>query len=163
MPTTDILSDYKKHVERMFDEGSSIMFTNKDRDHAAILISTLFKKAENEVVVLCKNLDSEFYGRDVVKTAIVDALSRGVKLRMRVQEQPEATELVKILTETRSENVDFKICEPGSRSALSLLNFTVTDKKSFRLEQDRSCHAAVACANNPEVANQILSVYDSLG
>lgn len=163
MPTPDTLSDYKKHVERMFDEGSSIMFTNRDRDHAAILISTLFTHAKNEVVVLCRNLDSEFYERDGVKDAILDAINRGVKVTFRVQEEPEKTDLVEKLRQNNVPNIDFAVCKPGSRAANCKFNFTVTDSKAFRLEEDRTQHAAIACANNPEVAKDILSVFKSLG
>lgn len=159
---TDIL-EYKKNVERMFDEGSQIMFTNRDRDHAAVLISTLFNKAEREVVVLCRNLDSEFYGRDVVKASIRDALNRGVQLRVRVQEAPQSTELVSLLQDPQYRNIDYAVFEPGSRGATSVYNFTVADSKAFRLEEDRTKHAAVACANNPELAKEILSVFESLG
>lgn len=159
---TDIL-EYKKNVERMFDEGSQIMFTNRDRDHAAVLISTLFNKAEREVVVLCRNLDSEFYGRDVVKASIRDALNRGVQLRVRVQEAPQSTELVSLLQDPQYRNIDYAVFEPGSRGSTSVYNFTVADSKAFRLEEDRTKHAAVACANNPELAKEILSVFESLG
>lgn len=159
---TDIL-EYKKNVERMFDEGSQIMFTNRDRDHAAVLISTLFNKAEREVVVLCRNLDSEFYGRDVVKASIRDALNRGVQLRLRVQETPQSTELVSLFQDPQYRNIDYAVFEPGSRGATSVYNFTVADSKAFRLEEDRTKHAAVACANNPELAKEILSVFESLG
>lgn len=161
--TSDSILDYKKHVERMFLDGSQIMFTNRDRDHAAVLISTLFNKAEREVVVLCRNLDSEFYSRDVVKEAIHNAIKRGVHMRIRVQEPPQSGELAALLQDPQYKNIDYAVFEPGSRGATSEFNFTVADSKAFRLEEDRTKHAAVACANNPELAKQILTVFESLG
>lgn len=158
-PTT--MTDYRSHVERMFDEGSSIVFTNKDRDHAAVLISTLFTKAKKEVVVLCRNLDGEFYKRACIEDAMQKAAARNVSIKIKVQEQPDSSDVVEKLQATK--NVEISILDPKSDEASAPMNFIVMDGKAFRLERDRNTSSALACANDPDLSGSLMTFFNSLG
>lgn len=157
-----LLSDYRADVEKFFDAQSPDIITNKDRHHAAILISTLFKKADREVIVFSRQLDGDFYTQEDVKSQILEAAKRGVDIRILVQESVEAKDLVRdLLKEQWKGKVTVHLCKPGSLGAASSINFTVVDGKAYRLEKNRDNHEAFACANDPKTAQKIIKVFES--
>lgn len=161
-PEKSAHSDYRSHVEKLFDEGSSLLFQNKDKDHAAVLISTLFNKAQTEAVVLCRNLDKDFYDRPEVSASILKAANRGVNIKIRIQESPSEGKFLLDLKKLQSPNISLVTCTPA-RGADLPINFTIVDRKAFRLENDRNTSCAVASANKPEVAERLLEIFESLG
>lgn len=158
------LDNYKAHVERFFEEASPLVISNKDRDHAAVIVSALFKTATGEVCLFCHNLSQDFYSRgDVVATA-VDAVARGVSVRILTQEEPEAigfvTQLFKAAAGANS--VQLRVCKPEADSCRLPYNFAVVDGKAFRIEVDRSDAKALACANDTKLAGQMLHQFNQM-
>ncbi len=161
-PHSSLLSDYTADVERFFDEQSSTIINNKDREHASVLISTLFKKSKEEIYVFSRKLDGDFYTRESIRNELVAAVERGVKLNILVQETPAAMHLVQELTHgEHAKKVKVKKCSPTSFGATSPINFTVVDKKAYRLERDRDSCEAFACANAPVTAQKLIDLYKS--
>lgn len=156
---TDLLG-YQKQIEALFDTDSDLIVTNRDRDHAAVIVSTLFTRAKKSVILFCKNLDGDFYNRRPIRCAIVEAVKNGVNVEILVQEVPEANELLADL-DSLSTRTNLRIgkCKPGISGAETEINFAVMDGKAFRLENDRNLHTALACAKNSELAEKLIQLF----
>jgi sugar-specific transcriptional regulator TrmB len=154
-PTTALV-DYRANVEALFAKDSPLIIENKDRDHAAILISTLFNKAQQNVYVLSQRLEPEFYARKEIQDAMLAALGRGVTVKIVTQEQPETGDLISKLKAKAPDRVFFKVADASDPEAHVDFNFAVVDEKSFRFETNRDACEAFASANNPTVAKRIL-------
>lgn len=163
MKDTTPLSDYKADVERFFDEQSSDLITNRDKDHAAVLISTLFKRAKKEIIVFTQHFDGEFYNRPEVSSNLLSAVEKGVSLKVLVQERNHhSDELFDQISAAKNGcKAMLKTCRPKSWAAQAQLNFTVVDQKAFRLEKDRGNCEALACANDPKFATELVDLFRS--
>lgn len=150
------LDDYRANVAALFADDSPLIIENKDRDHAAILISTLFNKAQKSAYVLSRKLESQFYARQEIQAAILGAIDRGVIVKIVTQEEPETTDLLRKLKAKAPEKVFFKVAHPDSPEASVEFNFAIVDEKSFRFETNRDACEAFASANNPDVVESIL-------
>ncbi len=156
------LRAYSTDVERFFDDQSSTIISNKDREHAAILISTLFKKAREEILVFSRHLDSDFYRREDIARELMMAVDRGVRVRILIQEVIlHDTNQYKLITELKNAGVIINECKTGGRGGVSPINFTVVDCKAYRLERNRNTHEAFACANDPETAQRLIQLFQS--
>lgn len=159
----EILGDYEAHVEKMFDRDMPTIISNKDTAHAAVLVSTLFRRAKKTVDVFCRNLQSKFYDSPAILREVVSAADRGVKIRIVSQSKPEADCLLKELRDVqRCKNVEVRICAKSHWLAGAPVNFIVMDDKAFRLETDRENHVAWACANDPTTAGLIRTQFERL-
>ena len=159
----DLLKDYRASVERYFETGSSVIITNKDRSHAGILIATMFTMAKDRMVVFCQNLAADIYDTEEVQSAVMSAVERGVKVDILVQDSPQATRLVEALKpHVVNGRVRLFACIPGDTCSQAQVNFTVMDGKGFRLEANRAVFSAHACANNPQLAKGMLTLFDTL-
>ena len=155
------LNSYRASVEELFENNSELIVTNRDKKHAAVLTSILFQNAKKEVVLFCQNLDEEFYDSAPIKSAVLCALERGVNVKILIQEEPQANELLSELKLLGSRaELELRKCDKDSEASKSNLNFAVIDQKAFRLESDRENNSAFACANNPKLANDMLQVFN---
>lgn len=153
-----LLSDYAVDVEAFFKKESPAIINNKDKAHAAVLISTLFKKAGSEIVIFTRNFDGDFYSNPAVKNELLSAIvDRGVKVKILVQEPGSSDDLLNELD--YYPEVTVQRCEANSLASNSQLNFTVVDRKAYRLEKNRKCHEAFACANDVATSGKILSLF----
>lgn len=156
------LSDYAADVKRFCEENSTDIIENRDRGHAAVLISTLIDNANKEVLLFCRNLDGQFYDSRLVSQSILAAVDRGVKFRILTQEYPQAEGLISELSRAdRVPKVEIRQSRSGSPAAESKINFTVVDGKAFRLETNLELGEAMACANSPQNADTLISIFES--
>lgn len=160
-----VLGDYKTYVDQLFAEESGFIISNGLPEHAAALVSTMFRKAKKEMVIFCHDLNAKIYSEVEVIRSIVEAANRGVSIRIVTQVAPQAIELLcklRNLAKVSPELVQLKRCAPDSVDAALGYNFAVMDTKAFRYEPDRSTIKADACANNPPLAQKMLNAFNRL-
>jgi hypothetical protein len=159
------LDAYKKHVDELFESHSSQIITNDLAEHGEVLISSFFRRAQREIVILSYNLKSSYYTTPDVVGAIVDALDRGVMVRILTQRSPMAVGLISELNrfkEAHTELVEIRQCEEQSEGANIPYNFAVMDDKAYRYESDREGIKAIACAHGPTVARKMKFLFEAL-
>lgn len=143
-----------------------MLINNGQPEHAAVLLSTMFDRAKREMVVFCRNLRSEIYDQSHVIKSIFGALGRGVKIRILTQEKPEAYLLLSKIQRAREirggdlDRLELRTCPPDSPTAKVEFNFAVMDQKAFRYEPSREDIKAFACANDPELAKDMLTRFN---
>jgi hypothetical protein len=162
-----ILGDYESHVESLFDQKSPVVITNGLPAHAAILIAMLFRKAKEQVVVFCQDLNPDIYSRQDVMDAITQAIGRGIKVRFVTQSSPKATELVCKLQqfnehEDVAKQVQLRRCKPSSNESNIGVNFAVMDDTAFRFEPNKREVKAQACANNNKLASKMMVAFEKI-
>lgn len=160
-PTESILKDnYRLGIEALFDTKSDDVISNGTPDHAALLFELFFRKAKERVAIFCRNLAQDVFGRDFVIEAARDALVRGVRIQILVQdEQPQSQAFSALsaqfqklaITHARSS----KVREIGS-------NFAVMDSVALRFEPKRDQCVASACMYAPVRAVELLTSFNQL-
>ena len=150
------LCAYRTLVEKMFDEQSAELISNRDTQHARVLIETMIDRAKSSLDFFCRDLNAKVYGERNLASKIVAAGLRGVKIRILSQEKPESN-LMELLLPwfPNQDKVIFRQASEGSDSATADYNFVIMDQTAFRFETDREKHVATASANNPSVAAKI--------
>lgn len=151
------LNSYRVDVERYFKDRSRTVITNKDRNHAAVLMSTIFREAKNEILLFSRKFEKDFYERGDVANAVLSAAERGIPFKIMIQEDADFPDLIQKLA--TYPNVTIIRCGPHGEAASAQYNFTVADKTSFRLESDRNTPAAYACANDVEIASRLTQIF----
>ncbi len=153
------MEDYEDHVQTLFDLDSDRIFSNGMEEHALVILSEFFKRAEASVLIFCKNLLSNVYDHKKVTSALVSALRRGVDVKVIVQEGAEAVKFIEL---AKKYNLDPEIsgviqifeCTDQKISKVRQ-NIAIMDKKAFRYEEDKDEPKALASANQPKIANSL--------
>lgn len=159
---SETISSYAADVERFFEQNSQVIISNKDKEHAAVLMSTLFKKADKTIIIFSQQLDGQFYSREAVRSELIAAIERGVSVKILTQQTPVDSELLTQLHALKSGgNLSIETCSNGSRGAISFINFAVVDGRAYRLEKNRDTCEAFACANDVVTAQKLESLFKS--
>lgn len=152
------LGMYRDIFREMLRDGSDRLIYNDSKEHACVLIEELLKSAEKHVLVFCRNLGKDVWGRDEVKSALRNVLVKHIDVEIilqQVPEQGEENETYKLLT---AFGVIPKITENTAVAA----NFIVVDDKAYRLEKDIDLRKGYACANCPEAASSLHEAFNNL-
>lgn len=160
------LEKYRRYIEQMFDEGSDALISNSCAAHAGIVIETLLTRAKTEVNLLCRDLDNLIYDELSMIGCFIDTISRGVSIRILIQNNPKADLLIQHLSkripDENKKFVQLRVCGSAARHKSEGFNFIVSDKRAFRFEDDLDNHVAKASANSPELAIKLTRFFDQL-
>lgn len=157
------MNSYKALVNKYFDEKSDLVISNRDASHAAVLVSTLFNRAEKNVLLLCEELNGDFYDSPLIMSSILEAIDRNVEVKILVQRPPKANKLLDALKAREGDNrVEIRVCAPGSEGAELPVNFAVMDSQAYRVETDIHAAKAFACANDLETAKVMVDRFNYL-
>lgn len=152
------LGMYRDIFREMLRDGSDRLIYNDSKDHACVLIEELLKSAEQQVLVFCKNLGKDVWGRDEIKNALRNVLVKHIEVEVILQkppEQEEENETYKLLT-------NFGITPKITDNTTVNANFIVVDDKAYRLEKDVDLRKGYACANCPEAASSLHEAFNNL-
>jgi len=154
------LSDYREHVEQLFEADSSAIVSNSCTEHAEVVIETLISHSKTSLLFFCERLKKELYQKSSVVAKLIEASKRGVAVRILTQHQPE-TDLAEVIFPHLGDTTKFEIrvCPKESEGASADMNFIVMDSKAFRYENDREKHQAFACANSQELAGKMTTLF----
>lgn len=155
---------YESLVRSMIIGDSQGTISNGKPEHAATIFKLFFEHATTHVLIFCKDLNAEVFGDDRVLTAAMQAINRGVNIRVITQSEPADTKFSKWLQEStaRVANIKLKICSPNSKLSDLETNFAVMDRRAFRFEPARDKIRAVAAINHAETAGQLGELFDQI-
>lgn len=144
----------------MFEEQSGFIISNRNKDHARVLIEKIIGRGASKVDIFCQNLDKEVYGTSDVFSALLVAGIKGSKVRILCQEPPTVTDLpARVARFFQPDQFELRTCLPNSTAAKVSYNFVVAGS-SFRFETDRENKKAFASANSPDLAEQMSSQFE---
>lgn len=142
----DPLALYRLMFKRIIAESLPTRVNNNSPDHAAVLIDELIRSAKDSVVIYCRAMTADVWGRPNVVSAILRAMNARVRFRIVTQQKPEDTESFRLLDQY--ERAEFRLY---AQEGLNM-NFVLVDGKRFRVEPDSNERHGYAYANNPEEA-----------
>jgi hypothetical protein len=169
------MTDYKTLVELLADSRSEESVGNSTIEHAQILVSNLVRTAEREVVIICGKEDAPVFGAPSVFSEMFGFLRRGGTLNLMLDTSRQAIDATgdgavaqpvddryagawEVITTNLADSVQG---QPGTFASSEVdasrcpIHFLVADNRAYRVEPEKRKIAAVACFNDPVIANEL--------
>ena len=165
-PSLDV-SGYGDLIERLAAQKLNQRISNGVPAHAAILLETMFRHAEEEIRIYTGKLDGDTYAAPALIREAKRFLRRpGTCLRVLLQERrtvewAKEQPFIKQLLDTPPGLGTFEVrCARGIYATDKAKHFSVMDGTGYRFEVDHAKTRAVANFNEPEVARDFSSAFD---
>jgi len=131
---------YAQKIREALISGACEVFANTGKEKAAAIMREMVSYAKREVCLFCNEMSAEIYNIEGVVEAFCDALERGVKFRVLIQQEHICSDSKKIINLFGQYK---KLVEQRSSSQVEKLqsisvNFCVVDDTCARWEDDRS-------------------------
>lgn len=161
---TRALREYLESVSHLAEGGLNLEFNNKGRFHAAIVMSTIFKYAKNNIKIFAHDFSGQICDSHLYRDAILNAIERKVQVKIIFESKPNENSLcLKMLRELKDAGKDIEIkiltpdflnkhFRPKSQSE-RLSNFTVSDSVMFRYETDKETFKAFCNFDDKELSS----------
>lgn len=153
------MNEYEELVEKWAIENSPIIFDNSTHDHAAIVLSKMFKYAKKEVLVYDDRLDSSLSDRHSKKllSEIIAFLERGGSFKIVLRFSDHYKSSIYDLLKDRIPDSVFVASSNFKEGVKALFKkdifFAVADGKAVRMElhetESTSSGQAVCSFNQP--------------
>jgi hypothetical protein len=149
---------YREGVASLLEAHANKMINNGLPEHAAVLFEQFFKNAQEQVCIFCKNLAAPVFGRQFVVDAAREALGRGIRIEILLQDsQPEQSSFTDLLRKAPS---GVTITTAQSEVAKTFkVNFAVMDLRAYRFEEDRERFKATANMFDPCIAAKLFQKF----
>ena len=161
-------NNYEQTVRRMAETNADELISNSEPEHAATLYKVFFENARQSVMLLCKDFDERVFSRKDVLSAFKDAVRRGVKFDVIVQQQSDNEFKGTFNNESTKRPKQLQLIEAyqhtsegANKVATAPNNFCVVDGKGFRWEENRAECIATASMNRPALASQLTRLFKS--
>lgn len=157
------MDGYKKLVIDLFESESTHIIANSSSEHAAVLYTAFFSYAQEEICIYCNSLNSSVFGnRQVIERAREFLNKQNTRLHIGVTEVPDKTtgffDVLKSFHAKDPKKVEV-LSFPKMSADGKFINFSVMDKKAYRLEPDSSKCEAIACANDVLFATKLRDAF----
>ena len=162
------LEAYKELIEKRAKEWSKEVLPNAGKEHAAIVMTELFKNTTSNINMLVGSFDGSVSDDKEYLKELSNAIDRGVKINVIFLETPNIqSHTYKLLKEKQKEgkSIFFKSANSGVKSTLSKHHFSVFDNNKYRFEKDIEKYLALVCFNDEDGAgrlNKLFSTYFNL-
>jgi hypothetical protein len=162
------LKSYQKLLEESASSESKWPVFNDGKEHAAILMSVIFKNAKDYVYLYSRALSTDLSRFDIYYESLNDCINRGVDIKLLLQSQNAFSvdnPSIELIKNKKSENVKILTIEQSEVLKQRLndmdIHFAVSDGKRYRLEYDIRDRKATSSFNDPSVANVLKGAFDA--
>lgn len=168
------LMDYSEAVENLAKFKSSLLFSNTDNEHAAIVMENIFKYSESIVRIFANNFSGKISNKQNYCDGLNSFLSRSrTKLHVLFDSDPNPDSSIgyRIIRDFKDKNPNScriiikKASDEFKKRVSEVLrigeHFTLGDHRMFRLEFNSELHEAVACFNDPKLVSRLGQVFDN--
>ncbi|MDE3213157.1 MAG: hypothetical protein KGM98_07975, partial [Bacteroidota bacterium] len=159
MEETKKNSEYSHYIRDLAVQNKDVVFFNSSREHASIVMGTMYEFAEKEVKIYCSHFSGEISGQAEYQRGLEKYLSKGQKLKILMQRDkyesratpPEIFRLLRLYYIINPESIEIKthpyiVHKEGSDARE--IHFMVADDRMYRLEEDISRFTAVCNFND---------------
>lgn len=165
---TILLNEYKTAIEHLSKTRTSFAFQNSGPAHASIVISTIFKNAENAVRIYANNINGVISDIGDYLESVERYIKKGKEFMLIVKnEVPPNSNLLKLLKDLSVNYPNITVKKANKEFVSSIKNlynkevfFVVGDKASYRLELDNSTHVATCNFNDESIASLLVNAFD---
>lgn len=154
---------YRQAIEQLAENKKNEQFFNSNAEHARIVLSTIFRYAEQTVDVYCGGVDSVVSGQQEYLDAMESFLKRNGKLRILfVEKEDDSTKDLPLrkLVDQFPGQVVMKLSGVRYCVKNKPIHFTVADQKSYRLETDIEKRMAFGNFNDPDWGEKLTNLFD---
>ena len=159
------LETFRERVERAASARNGEPIYNGSLEHAAVIVEMMFGNAHKNVDILTGRLNARIYARDrVVEQARLFLVDHSHKVRILIEEDVGDDELMNhpfLAGRTGARNVEVHRLDAGMRDGVPF-HLLVMDGDSYRFEQDKRVHEAVAAFGNETVAANLQHIFDTV-
>lgn len=159
------LDAYRERVFELASQRDGAAVYNGSMDHAAIVIEALFAHAQQDFVILTRNLNARVYGREEVVEQAKLFLSGSADNALRVV-------LEENVPENREQHPFFQALfgysnflvryAPPDLQGKYDFHFAEMDGSSYRIEYDKTKPFAIAAFGERDGAENIANVFDKI-
>lgn len=151
---TPELQEYEAWLQNLADKKQNAAVFNEGKEHAAILLKTIFEHAENYVYIYCSCLRDELTGIEDYYKALEGYIRKGKEIKVLLN-NPDVDlnrpifsvigrENIKVLTEDQKKSMEKALNKQN-------VHFTLADDCIYRMEYDVEHFKALASFNDKSV------------
>lgn len=163
------MENYREFIESLAKNDQETFFVNSGKDHAEIVLSTIFNSTKSKLRIFANSLTSDLASSEKYINSLKSYLEKGGELLVLLQKfEPESNKkLFDFFTY-------FQYKSPGKiqikQSSVSLKNtktekyihFTIGDDKIFRLEEDIEKYKAFGSFNDKKLSESLIQKFDDI-
>ena len=158
------LEEYRKRVARLARLRDGKPIFNGTLEHAAVVIENIFAHATDRVFILSGKMNPRAYGQDEVLTETKLFLADGshrVKILLESADERDLKEHPFFEQFGDYENVEVRTVPQDMQEHYDF-HFIVMDGDSYRFEEDKTKHAAIAAFGDEEGAQNLEKIFTIL-
>lgn len=169
MTVKSIIEDYLLRVRRAAHIRNGAPISNSSADHTAVVISTFFSVADKTVKILSGDLNSRVYGRQEILNETRKFLGGKVRgeqgrVEMKVLVECDISSLAgnpfyDLIMQYKNVQIRSVPTEIQSHYNFHLMTM---DGNSYRYEENRERHEAIAAFGDPENTRHLDKLFDEL-
>ena len=149
------MKKYIESVETLFRLKSDALIPNKDKEHAVVLISNIFKHATDHVYVYCNNATQDVFGNENLQNCIQNALEKGVSVKFLTEDEVEPSYLKDLI------NCKKILWKQNTFHEITTQHFVEADGMSFRIEENHETAQAIGCANDKKLGAILHELFEA--
>lgn len=161
-----MLTSYKEYINVLADTASEEEFYNSDAEHAKIVLSALFRTAQEKVCVFCKDMLSEVNSDPEYINEVQSFLDRGGKLDILLHgynveiEKKSIWSVLSSYFSTEQVRIKYNNNKGFKNNEGMPVHFTVADSLAYRFEFDTLKKEARGFFNKPQNAQVLSNNFD---
>ena len=160
------MQNYINYVESLAISGDDKFFFNSGPNHAAIVMSRIFKYCRDEVRIFCGGFNGSVSNDPDYLKFLDEFLHKGGKLKILAEQdlsQDESLAIFKVLKRHAS-NVEMFVTKfkVKMNSTNQFIHFTIGDSKMVRVETDTANYTAQVNFGNNKYADSFVRVFENI-
>lgn len=171
IPSTPDIEAYIKNVEYMACNHISDFFYNSGPFHAGIVMQNLFKSAEKYVNIFAGDINGTISSYYIDEMGEFLTNNKNSHLTILLENEPSSTAPIlsklKYLTQISNLETRIKIGVVTNKDAIikqndSVVHFTISDDRMYRLEEDTENYFAKVNFNDPSKTLELKDIFNKL-
>lgn len=163
------LEEYYTSVVFLSQKHLNLEFNNKDKYHARIVMSQIFKNVKTEVKIFAGDLNGDVSGSENYLQCLKNALERNVKVDIVLENKPSFNSkcfkfLINYYT-IKPELLSIRVLTEEfkkEQTQNSFKHFTIGDNSIFRFEIDTLTYKAICNFDDKNSVTTLMSNFDIL-
>jgi len=157
-------NEYLNIVETFASQNDKMIFCNEGNEHAAIVLSRIFKYSNNTVRIYASSLSQSIVTNDEDYVNYLDSfIKKGGIVQVLISSLPKtpskAFKNLLLKSQVYNETVGLRLAESKIKLNKKHVNFTVGDNNKFRLEIDPTKRTAYCSFNNTKYCSKLIDLF----
>jgi len=169
-PVDNDLIKYEKAVDYMAEIKSDKVFSNDSRDHAAIVMSKIFKYSEKELRIYANNFNGAVSSQKKYLDSLTSFIRKEGRISLVYKSEPDDSSLAYQMIKKYKQKFDSKVRIKQANGKFNQLigtvlnedyHFAIGDDNMLRIEvKPAPVFGAFVCFNSKKEAEKLVRVFD---